>query len=377
MALQVVAGEPLISYITLLDNASNPIMGETFTLVTSVRPDGAAFPITVVEIGNGVYRMEGATAKTDPPGEWFALVKGVATERPFQETWDVSATTPPITVAQESPGGGLTRKELRLQISADLGDYYPFTATHEGTESSVIDRVHFAREIHHFRGMEITFTGGTPQNVGLARFIQASASESQSVSFAPELPMPVQVGDSGELHNYRGKGWTFSEYNAAINAAIDRAGEMHATVPLVIDVSVPFDKREPYIYIPEPMNHFGGLQYIDSRGTRQMVPVRYWWIEHATASVVIDRRFAQTMHGRTLRLTGHARPATLTEDAHRTAVPAEWLVMEVKAILAEADITSSSSQGNRDRLFNANRSGADARRQLVISRYGPNTTRIR
>ena len=377
MAIQATVGEPLISYITLLDTDGSAIAGETFTPVVTRRPDGGTFALSVVEVGNGVYQMVAATAVGDPAGEWFALVQGGTSGRQFSETWDVLARAPAVTVVQESPAGGLTRRELRRQVSADLGDFYLFTATETTSRNTVKDAVTFARQVHHFRGMEITFTDGTPANVGASRFVQGSDGVAQTVTFSPELPDTVHAGDQGELHNFRGKGWTFETVNEAINAAIARAGEQHHSVPVSIAVEAPFDRSAPYVAMPEGITHFSGIVYTDRQGVERTLPARYWTVDLSLLRVGIHRFAVNDLNGRTLRVVGRARPAPLTEDGHRTSIPAEWLVEEAKALLLEADVTGSLTAEMRARLYNAARSGADARRQLIINRMPPNTVRVR
>lgn len=377
MALQVTAGEALNSYITLLDVGNSPILGETWTVVLTRDPEGSSFALSVAEVGNGVYQMIGSTAVGDPPGEWFALVEGNTTGRQFSETWDVSARAPTQTVVQTNPAGGLSLRELRRQVAADLGDLYLFTATQDTNATSVKDAVTFARQVHHFRGMEVTFTEGTVANVGLSRVVQDSDGVAQTVTFSPNLPDIVHEGDEGELHDYRSDGWTFSEKNEAINAAIARAGEQHASVPITQDTTDPFDASEPFFDIPLAFSHFAGLYFEDRDGIEKMMPVLHWTVDVYEAKVWIRERFRSRYDGKPMRMIGRSRPAPLTEDTHTTPIPSEWIVAEAKALLLESDLTASMTQGNRDRLLNMNRTGADARRPLIVNRGLPNTVRIR
>ncbi|HXG72831.1 MAG TPA: hypothetical protein VNJ04_19725 [Gemmatimonadaceae bacterium] len=376
MTVSVNAGEPLISYISLVTGAGAPVLGASFTTVLTRDPLGMGFPISVTEQGAGVYRMEGQTSTISPAGEWYALVEANdAFQSRFSEMWDVSSTSQAAGV--QSAGGGLTRLELRFQIARDLGDFHDATATSAGTQSSMIDTVTFAREVNHFSGMQLHMVSGTAANIGQTRFIQSSSNDSQNVSFTPPLPANTAIGDVAHLYNLRNRGWLLDEYNAAINAAIDRVGELHGAVPYALDVTTPFVRTTPYIPIPEPFSEFSGIEYTDRQGYRHMIPPKYWDVDRAAMEVHIKDTFAHRLNGRTYRLKGRARPATLATDSQRTDVYSEWLVAEAKAILLEADVTPSMENSTRGRTFNMNRSAADGKRQIVINRREPNSIRLR
>lgn len=368
-------GEQLEYGLYVVDPAGNPLAGLAPTTAEGAGPAGP-HGYHVAETGGGHYLVT-SNPTVYAGTHTVRVLMGDPWDQQFVLTFEVEPAGESAYPVQITPARGLTRKELRRMIARDLGDYYEWVATDPGTESSITDRVHFARQLHHFRGMEVTVLQGARYNIGQSRTVQGSSAESQTITFAPELNSRIAVGDSGELHDYRGNGWTFAEKNEAINAAIDRAGEWQAVVSLAVDLPDAFRRAQPFIDIPEPMTHFAGVEYTDRRGYRRRLAPKDWRATAGFASVEVRGQAIHDLDGRSLRLLGFARPGRLLTDEQRTSVPAEWLVMEAKAILQEGDISSSVQPGNRDRLFNASRSGADARRTMTAVRFPPNTIRVR
>lgn len=369
------AGDQLSYVLYVVDPSGNALTGLAPAAVDGTGPAGP-HGFHVSEEGDGQYLV--VSNPTDHAGIYTVrVVMGDPWDQQFVLTFDVEEAGDAAYPVQITPAKGLTRRQLRRMIARDLGDFYEWVATHRGTTSSIIDRVRFARQLHHFRGMEVTVLQGAKYNIGQSRTVTGSDPESQSITFAPEMGAEIAVGDSGELHNYRGNGWTFHEKNEAINAAIDRAGELQAVVSMSVDIPEPFDRKNPYIDIPEPMSHLAGVQYTDRRGMIRRVPYKDFRATAGMASVEVRGCSASDMNGRSVRLYGFARPGRLLSDGQRTSVPAEWLVAEAKAVLQEGAISSSLSPGGRERMFNASRTGADARRGLTLVRFPPNTVRVR
>ncbi|HWV22978.1 MAG TPA: hypothetical protein VNZ58_02220 [Thermomicrobiales bacterium] len=83
MAIQITAGEPIRSWF-----AHRP--GRTMTVAYTERSDGTHFDdtLTLTDLGNGVYRLDGDTSTDDPHGEWYVLVEADDGTR-FDQHFDV------------------------------------------------------------------------------------------------------------------------------------------------------------------------------------------------------------------------------------------------------------------------------------------------
>lgn len=374
MAIQIVAGEPLRIHLPYLDPNGDPILGATFTVAFSQRPDGQSFPVDITEQGNGVYLVEGQTEVGDPGGEWYVLVQSPDGAQ-YDYTWDVNAIRPPVVYVQADRGAGHTRQKIRQIVASELGDLVLATATKNGTESTIFDAYNLALEVRHYNGMEVLCTDGHPANIGRTGTVTTSSQADQSVNFIPPFPMPTTIGDTFEMYNRRGTGWRVTQYNAAINAAISRAGDEHFTIPHTMEADT-FDRHDGRITIPLDFSHFSGVEWRTRRGeTRQLLP-NFYTFDRFSRSVVVKGRYLREMSGVTPVIRGYIPPPLLEQDDHQTSIPLEWLIVEVKAELQNHDVSTGSTQGARDRLFYLDRQGADGRRQAIITTYAPNTRKL-
>ena len=376
--IQLVAGDPIHTWITHLDAENVPILGETFLIDLATRPDDTSFAdtITITEASNGRYEVEGTTLPTDPEGEWWLEVIAQSNGRRYQQVFDVTIGRPSVVIAQPPTVGGQTRQAIRRQIARDLGDFYLITATEFGTESSIISEQDLAREYGHFVAMQVVPVFGTEANLYQTGTVTVSSQQNRSVSFVPPLPAATAPGDVFEMYNLHGTGWTYEQYNAAINAAIVRAGEEHGTIDYAADIPGYFDQSNPYIAIPDEFTHVYGLQYIDQYGRRTRIQPTGLTIDKYGREMVLNDKWAYKAHGRALRMLGMRMPGTLETDDARTDMGTEWIVVEAKAQLLERDTARGMTQGARDRLMFMNRQGADGRRPSVVRTYPPNTVKL-
>lgn len=122
MSTTVVAGAPLVHYLSLQDGNGDSILGASFTVQLSRDPNGATFPVSVVEQSGGVYRVYAATNTQSPAGTWYALVEATTTpQRQFPITWTVR---PYATVAgtASSLHGSLDTDESRESPHHTIGE---------------------------------------------------------------------------------------------------------------------------------------------------------------------------------------------------------------------------------------------------------------
>lgn len=70
-------GDTLTDYLSLVAQDGTPIVGSTFPADDRVTldPNGAPFPATITEMGQGIYRVDYLLPRNAAPGEWFVKVR--------------------------------------------------------------------------------------------------------------------------------------------------------------------------------------------------------------------------------------------------------------------------------------------------------------
>jgi hypothetical protein len=379
MAIQVVAGEPLQTYITYAYPDDTPILNATFSVESALRSDGTSFAGTVIvsESANGVYTVTAPTEITDPPGTWHLVVRSNLDDALFSEKFDITSTRAPVVVIQNIYRSGITRRDLRRMVARELGDLVDVRATLQGTESSIVDTINLTLENRHYNGMDIRcVSAAASQNVGRFATVTASSQDHSSVNFVPPFPLPTMPGDEFELTNFRGTGWRGVEYDNAINAAILRAGDEHYTIPYSTTLTDRFSRNAPTLTIPDEFAYFAGVAYTDRRGERKTLPPSSYDVDRYSNEVTIRTSFRGKMQGASVTLRGRTEPPLLEADEHATPIPVDWILTEVKAILQNKVVSQGAGQ-DRSRLFYMDRQGADSRRTLIIPSHAPNTIKLR
>jgi len=375
MAIQLTRGEPLVSWLTYLDQDQNPETGRTFTVIRADRADGTSFADTLSweETDAGIYKFTAPTSPSDPDGTWYLAVESDLGHR-FDDSFDVLAT-PPIQIVAHPPGSnqtGTSRAELRRMIASRIGDLILVRATEGSTNSQVISHQDLLFPNHELKGMDIICTAGNLANVSQTAVVTVSSGDTRSLGFAPPLPLPTVAGDTFELYNRRGIGWRIADYNFAINHAIRQAGEDHATEPHVEMLGHAYT-RDEIIPIPEVFCRFSGVEIIDRRGRRSSVPPTGWEVDVASREVYLKRGWEHKAHRQSIRLRGHKVPPQLFGDADRTRIPTEWLVHEALTHLYQQNTSTMLNSGDASRLLFMERQGADGRRSSILTVYEPNT----
>lgn len=353
-----------------------PITGASFEVLVANRPDDSTFEVDFREIGEGMYEALVETNASDPEGEWFLVVEADNGFR-YEGVLDVTGHKNQIIQIPSAPQFGASRLQLRRAIANQMGDLIHVVATSDGTEGMLVDAINLEREVNAFNGMQLYCVDAqAPANIGKLATVASSNPAARSINFNPELPQITKTGDIFDLYNYRDNGWRYDEYNQAINDAIMRGGDEHATIPAKVTLDEPFNRRFNLIEIPEQFTYFAGIDIIDRYGTPKSVPPAFYEVDKFTCEVSLKGRYIQAAHGKKLRLRGHRAPDLLRTDDDRTHLPTEWVVNEAVSILLQADLTHGVNQGARDRILNMQRGGADGRRPTIIGTYGPNTVKL-
>lgn len=376
MAITGVVGERIRTSINHFNPDNTPITGASFAVLEAHRPDGGTFHVEISEIGNGLYEAVLQTTTSDPPGEWFLLVEA-DNGYVYEEIFDILGSRPQIIQSQGLPQHGASRLQLRTAIATKLGDLTVVTATRNGTDSMVWDEVGLAREANAFNAMQIYCVDAqAPENIGHIGTVVSNNPGDRTVNFIPPLPHNTMAGDVFHLYNYRDTGWTVEEYNRAINDAIMRGGEDHATLPYSAVVDSPYSRTNNTIEIPQEFTRFSGVDVIERGGGYKSVPFRYYEVDPYLGELRLKGPYLQRAHGRKLRLRGYRKPDLLHTDDARTGLASEWVIDDAVALLIQSDVTSGHAQGGRDRLVMMARGGADGRRTTIMTTYAPNTVKM-
>jgi hypothetical protein len=96
------AGETVTDRVVLVDAAGAAIAGATLTVVSALKPSGASFAPSVVEVGGGVYSVGIATAAGEE-GQWSLWLRYAGPPvQNFTAVYDIDAAGAAVLV----PGAG-------------------------------------------------------------------------------------------------------------------------------------------------------------------------------------------------------------------------------------------------------------------------------
>lgn len=234
---------------------------------------------------------------------------------------------------------GLTRREIRRMVLARIGDLTITTATAPSGSAQWVDTVALTGEAGQWAGRELLVTGGTPENIGQVRAITGSNRQA-TIQFSQALPADVAVGDEAEIINTRGGGFRFQQVHAAIDSCLVEA---NVQVPVVADVTDPFDRTTRTVTIPDTFNEIFGVQYqsVTGSGTEGWLNVKRaktlgddgWAVDHATRTVTVGGGTGSGLDGATVRLHGLGRVPLPVHDDDVVAVDPSWITYAASAFL--------------------------------------------
>jgi hypothetical protein len=271
---------------------------------------------------------------------------------------------------------GITRRELRRSVARMLNDYHRATASTEGETGQITDLVFLARETDYFMGMEVIFTDEESPSYLHRATVTRSDGPNRTIYFEPPVPTSIEVGDTVDLYNFRGRGSTHDQYNAHINDAIRIARESHALVPLVVVGDTTYDRNVRTLDIPAELISIAYITFTDYSGRVRRIPPSSMRVDRLTGQVTFSSS-AYTWHGYEPTFVGYGLQDLLDQDDDVCNIEPEWLFNEVKAQILERNVASGMPIGSQDRLFLQERTEAGGKRPMVITRALPNTVRIR
>lgn len=279
----------------------------------------------------------------------------------------------PLTITRH----GTDRKTIRRSVARMLSDFYEATDPVGGKTNTFTDLVALARESTHFKGMQILFSNPASPHYGSISTVTVSHGPTRTITFEPPLAQPTIPGETIELYNYRGRGTTISQYNAAINDAIGIARQQHYLIPYRVALTEPFSRTATIIDIPDQFISLSGMSTTERDGHPYRIPPGSYTVDRLGRTVEITRASTvQRLHGLTLTLSGYVMPELLYDDDDTIAIDLDWLYNEVKAALLERMVASGMPIQTADRLFLQERQQAAGKRTLVVTRVVPNTVRL-
>jgi hypothetical protein len=336
----ITAGETIVDYVTHTGWDGAPITTATFTVVTARKPNGSAFTPTITHLGNGVYKIEIATARTED-GPWYLLLSDTALtpDKYYDSLWDVD---PPSSESSAGVSGGVTRATLRRGIGRLMGDVIVATTTADGTTTTALDTVNLNYENAGLTGrMLYVYAATNTANEGLIRRVTGNTKATGTVTFTPALPAVTKAGDVVELFAKRGVGPGPLEIHEAINRAIQAARDNHVSPALSAESTL--DYLNPNVTIPSTWTFFAGAEWKDYEDIWRPVPRADLELDKVSRTVRFANRARWLADQRSVRLRGYLPPAALDSDDDGTSVDAEWIMNQ-----SAADLWMASSDQQND-----------------------------
>lgn len=269
----------------------------------------------------------------------------------------------------------ITRRQLRRDVMANLGDITILVATANGTDVTFIDTNNLDGEVNRYRGQYVLFAGGTAANIGQQRYITGSSSTQRAIGFGIPLPAYTMAGDEAEMINGRGIGYQFQDVHNSINEHL----RMIAQQVLVTSGA----NESPYAYgspivLPPEWRTVEFVQWQDQYDQYlwRNVPKadrpngNGWWVDKATRTLNITGKSGQNISGFTARVWGLVEPAELYDDNDVTVVDAEWLKFAVVASMLRMKQMKMFMPEMERMMFQLSQK-ADALREKINSKRSP------
>lgn len=360
MAYYLVAGD---TYSYTFDMGG--VTGLTFTRSYSyVAGSAVVWNPTFSELGGGFYRATYATTTASALGlyEWAGTASNGT---PFVVNFDLNPSTPTVTVVSASAASlTQTLAQLRRRLARELGDYTQLTCTANGTTTTLIDTQRVNSATQDMRGRIIVSTNGT--NNGLQRVVTSFTDSTGTLTFAA-LTAATATNDTFDVFNKRGKGFAPSDYDAAINDAINDAFPL-CLIEQVATITPAFDADAGgELTVPASFVYVHTVEYQDEDGYWHNLPrssrhAGYGWTADAAAGELrILGAPGRSIDGFTVRLTGYGRQGTLSSDSDTCAIPAEWLIYKAAAALCLSAIDKDPTYGPKVSVYEGRANGLRTR----------------
>lgn len=226
-----------------------------------------------------------------------------------------------------------TKQALRRKVALDLRDLIVVRAT-GGSTSSIEDEVQLTAYDNSYAGSDILITKSDPLNLGRVGRVLSSVLVTHSLTFTPELPVPIAKGDEAELYNILGNGYHLFDYNLMIETIVDDVRDLYRKHASTV---IPVYTLEEPIPIPDD---WIGVHTVRVRGMGHTVKRspyeggNGWTANRGARTISLWGRSSQMASGNTVELEGFVRHPPLVNDSDLCYLDAEWVRRKVAAALA-------------------------------------------
>ena len=274
---------------------------------------------------------------------------------------------------------GSSLRDLRRAVGRQVRDLTVLTATANGQDTFLIDNRNLVAGDDIWKGRDLYFVDGTPDNIGEVRRSVSSSRADHTIGWGVALPFITQTGDVVEAWNVRSKGWHPFEVNAAINDAILTA-DTTFNVPTYAVIGTLFDESSPTIAVPATLPRVYAVEWQDADDNwhtvdRANAPDNYgYYVNRGMGTITInggDLRYS--MNGYTVRLRGYGTLPQLEADTDTTELHANYVILQAAAYLFFNGVDRNP---NNERLYTPIASQAQAAKEFAYRRAEPNTQNV-
>lgn len=376
-------GETVTDYFTILDDDSTVVTGAVVSLDVAIDPDGTTFPVTIAEVGNGVYS---AQFSADKIGEYYYRLSTTTTDPPqyFEVSVDIEVPVSVSATGTSTSVGGNTLYDIIRYLAEEVGDFREAEATEDGSEdgTSFVSDIDLAGiPANGYAGSSFWIAAPEGPNFWLERRVQSLAETTQTLTLVRPMPARMYAGDVAWMTNLNSRGWPRRSYINATNAVLQSSFPKH----LVEDsytYSPVMDGETWYLSYPERLTHIYRIAAVttDSWPYELEVPMSYqstpgypgWAVDATNSQLVLSGAWIGNVRGRSLKVYGYSREGILSGPADTTQLEMGYLIPEAarKLTLAKRDqkLLSTVSMLENQAMY---------REASGITQLEPGTIRIR
>jgi hypothetical protein len=274
--------------------------------------------------------------------------------------------------------GGVTVAELRRRIASKLKDWIGIVATQDaGSNAQFTDEDNLYAEAYQLASSQIVIATGHPDNVGAIRRVTSNDGLG-TITLARDLPQPIVEGDTADLVNIAGRGFTVMRYTQEIKAVLSDASR-EFRIPIEVDIPTAFDDDSPWITLPYGMTEVHTIEYNDGYDSYGMGPARTrsasssGWFAEGSGRVRIEGGGRWLADGYTVRVYGYGPHPDVYADDDIVHLDSEWVVLEAAQRLASLR-TFDREWSQWAAMWNQQ---ANGRRLAMATSYAPDTVTVR
>jgi hypothetical protein len=274
--------------------------------------------------------------------------------------------------------GGVTVAELRRRIASKLKDWIGLVATEDaGANSIFTDEDNLYSEAYQLASSQIVIATGHADNVGQVRRVTTNNGLG-SITLARDLPMPIVEGDTADLVNISGRGFTVNRYTQEIKAVLSDASR-EFRIPIEVDIPSTFSDDTPYITLPYGMTEVYAIEYNDGYDSWGLGPGRSrsaatsGWFAEGSGRVRIEGFARLAADGYGVRAYGYGPHPDVYADDDIVHLDSEWVVLEAAQRLASLR-TFDREWSQWAAMWNQQ---ANGRRLAMATAYQPDTVTVR